>query len=1223
MTPATSPLNPFTFPLHGQRLIEASAGTGKTYTVATLYLRLVLGHGGEYAFERPLMPPEILVVTFTNAATEELRARIRRRLKEAAACFRQSDDRDADLEALRREFAPETWPELAWRLEQAAQWMDEAAIHTIHGWCRRILRQYAFDSGNLFDLSLQTQDQELIQASAADYWRNYFLDLPPSDLEWLQQLTKCSDPRQFLKRIAPLFNLTAEDLDNPFELLQERRDRMEAVRQIWQADFETAAGLIRQAQQDKTLNNQKYRKDWLNNWCNALKAWVFNTGPLPKPELLQRFSATTLTQACSRGKHPPQHAAYHAMDELVSALPVWERHIRTALLQHAAQDVARRWQVAQARRAWMGFDDLLTRLKEALCEAGGQQLAQRLRQQYPVALIDEFQDTDPIQYAIFSRIYRQFPACGLVMIGDPKQAIYAFRGADLYTYLQARRDVGSFPYTLTTNYRSTTGMVTAVNHLFGLGVQHSEGPFLFKDQIPYEWLEARGRPEELWLDGQPAPAMTFWQLPQPEPLKLGGADGFRVQMAQAAASALTGWLNAAAASPDTGFRTPDGARQPLQPADIAILVRSSTEAQIMQEALAQRDIRSVYLSDKDSVFATSEAEDILRCLQACVEPERESYLRAALATRSLGLSFAALERFNQDETIWEDTCEQFRRYRQMWRRQGVLAMLRSLLHDFNVPARLLAADGGERALTNLLHLSELLQSAAMALDSEQALIRWLGDQMADPQEKVEDQKLRLESDEDLVKVVTIHKSKGLEYPLVLLPFIAIPRSREKEGENGVRYRNTAGQWRHVFDPDETELAAADREILAEELRLLYVAVTRARYATWLGVGIPNERKKLNGRQPNYSGLLWLLASDQELTVEAPAARLAELAAACSRITVCPLPAATPDRYIGMPEAAELRPARRFTRAIPRNWWITSYSGIAAAARHSVEEPEDEHSQTTVHEAPESPLEDQLRETPPAQILDEPATAGQTATIHQFPRGAEAGTFLHDLLEWSAAQGFTTVTQHPAAVQEYLDQTLTTRGWSAWAATLIPWLNHLLETPLPLGDSSLALAQLRPEAFQPEMEFLMVLEPLDLPALDRAITAAIMPQGRRPPLVPDDPTPIEGMLKGFIDLVFEHQGRYYVLDYKSNYLGEDASAYQTPAMEQAILTHRYDIQLVFYTLALHRLLQARLPDYDYARHIGGAVYLFLRGVTAAGEGVYVTVPPQALIEKLDHASHLLS
>ncbi|MCP5232555.1 MAG: exodeoxyribonuclease V subunit beta [Zoogloeaceae bacterium] len=1198
------------FPLNGSRLIEASAGTGKTFTIAALYVRLVLGHGGESAFGRPLVPPEILVVTFTEAATKELRDRIRRRLAQAAEVF-QSDpcavpETDEFLAALSNAYPFEAWPGCARKLQLAAEWMDEAAVSTIHGWCNRMLREHAFDSASLFSQKLETDQSELFAEVVRDYWRIFYAGLPVAGA--LEVSKWWNGPEALQKAIDGLTQHAGAlaVADEPAALLAEtlhaRAARLAELKAGWDRWANELEALFDAAVTAKQVDGRKLQARYYRPWFAALRDWAGDASlisPALSASAWARLGAQGIEEAF-KGK-PPAHPAMSALTGLAEALAALP-DCRIELVRHAARWVAARFEQETRRRAEMGFNDLLTRLDAVLAGPNGERLAERIRDQFPVALIDEFQDTDPVQYRIFEAIYRvreNRADTALVLIGDPKQAIYAFRGADIHTYLAARRDCAGRLYTLKRNYRSSHAMVAAVNRVFGLAEARAagEGAFLFRrgeeNPVPFIEVEAEGCRDSLLIGGAQQAALTVWHLPAvaDKPLSKGA---YRTGMAAVCAGEMVRLLNAGQ-SGEAGFVAEDGRFEPLRPRDLAVLVAGRTEADAIREALAARGVRSVYLSDRDSVFATAAAEALIHWLAACAEPDDPRLLRAALATALLGLRWRELEALNRDELAWEARVMQFRAYREIWRKQGVLPMLRRLMNDFGLPARLLAAatgpGGGERVLTDLLHLAELLQQAAAQLDGEHALIRYLAEQCADPASgNGEARQIRLESDADLVQVVTVHKSKGLEYPLVFLPFAAAFRPLEAS-DCPIALQLEDGRRELLLSADERQLALADRERLGEDLRKFYVALTRARYATWLGLA---PLKGLAASAPGY-----LLGGGEEIGAAELAARLATLADARASIVVGEAPAASSVPYAPRDGAGGPGMARMPQRAVREHWWIASYSALRRAGS---EQP---------REAPETAREDTFREDlhrqPP--LVVPPSSTG----LHGFPRGAEVGTFLHDLLEWAAGTGFAALAARPAWLRDTVARRCARRGWDAWIEPLAEWMTDFIgrEFALPDADVRFSLAGLT--GVVAEMEFWIAAGNVDTLALDRLVCAHTLGGAARPPLAADR---LNGMLKGFIDLLLEHEGRYYVVDYKSNWLGPDDAAYNCEAMRQAVLEARYELQYVLYLLALHRLLRVRLPGYDYEHHIGGAVYLFLRGSGSLRQGVHFERPPRLLIEALD-------
>jgi exodeoxyribonuclease V beta subunit len=1193
-------------PLRGSRLIEASAGTGKTFTISALYLRLVLGHGGEGGFGRELLPPDILVVTFTDAATQELRDRIRARLVQAARAFRgELSGSDPILEGLLADIDPVEHAGCARKLDIAAQWMDQAAVSTIHSWCQRMLREHAFDSGSLFEQSLETDQSDLLAEVVRDYWRQHCYTLKDQALHWVSDNWQNPDElgrqvRRWLdQHTQPEQSCLQTLLDEP---LQQAVEALERIRQPWLGWLDDLQYFFDTACEAGHFNGNKLKPSIYQPRLDQLRAWCQGTGELDfSKDNFKRFSHEGLQDACKKGAVLQIGAAVNAalddmatLQQRLAALPC----PAAAALQHAACWISQRFEAEKRRRAQMGFDDMLTRLDAALQGMNGERLAEVIRRQFPVAMIDEFQDTDPLQYRIFDSIYRvqsNQDDTALLLIGDPKQAIYSFRGADIFTYLKARLATQGRHEHLDTNFRSSEAMVEAVNRVFTQAeASWDGGAFLFREQendpLPFHSVLARGRKEVWTRSGSPAPALTAWHIEGDAALS---GEMYRREMAARCASHMVELLQAGQQG-TAGFRNDRGELTPVRPADMAVLVRTGREAQAIREALARRGVRSVYLSDKDSVLTSMEAQDVLRWLRACADPTSDRLLRAALASPTLGLGWAELEQLNRDERLWERWVDQFRLYRQIWLRQGVLPMLHRLLHDFRLPARLVEQGDGERRLTNLLHLAELLQRAARELDGEQALIRHVAEQLRRARTGNgggDETILRLESDADLVKVVTIHKSKGLEYPLVFLPFIA--HSRPVKGKEPVRLHD-GERARWILQPTEEQVAQADRERLGEDLRLLYVALTRAQHACWLGLA---DLKTGQGSRSvlHHSAVAWLLAGGEPLPAPAAlSAWLARWSPGDGVVAVESAPQINALVYQPPVPGNTVLSARVPQHAAFESWWIGSYSALAVGS-----------------EAPDSPLSGQLNDDERSHRFL-PLKAGETPSIHRFPRGPQPGTFLHGLLELAGREGFATLAD-PSVARERLAPRCHRRGWTEWSECLSQWLNGLLRRPGLVPGSSLALVDLPIAGYQVEMEFLFAARAVEVLRIDQLVSVHTLAGQPRAPLLRDR---LNGLFKGFIDLVFEHEGRYYVVDYKSNWLGADAASYTSEAMGAAVLEHRYDLQYVLYLLALHRQLRARLPDYDYDRHVGGALFWFIRGVEADGAGIWHERPPRELIARLD-------
>lgn len=1166
MTDTAESLDPLRLPLIGERLIEASAGTGKTFTIAALYLRLLLGLGGEAAYPRAISVEELLVVTFTEAATEELRGRIRSNIHELRiACLRGESDNPL-YSALLAEIADKD--DAAKTLLLAERQMDEAAVFTIHGFCQRMLSLNAFESGMLFEQQLIEDESRLRYQACADFWRRHCYPLTRDIAAVIHDVWK--GPRDLLKSLDRWLQGEAPQLKSPpapNETLAERHQqiiaRIDSLKQQWREQVGEIEGVL----ENSGLDRRKFNRGNQGKWMEKVNAWAQEeTLSYQLPDALEKFAQSFLLERTKAGGEPPVHPLFSAVESLLaSSLTLTDLVLARAMVE-IRDAVARE----KRRRGELGFDDMLSRLDEALRGDSGETLASAIRQRFPVAMIDEFQDTDPQQYRIFRRIWRRQPETALLLIGDPKQAIYAFRGADIFTYMKARGDVAAH-YTLDTNWRSSPGMVGSVNRLFSL----SDNPFMFHE-IPFLPVKAAAKNKGLrfTVDAADVPAMNVWLMPG----DTVGSGDYQTFMAQLCATQIRDWLSAGQRGRALLWRGETS--RPVQASDITVLVRNRLEAAQVREALQTLGIPSVYLSNRDSVFETLEAQELLWLLQAVLAPERENTLRSALATSMFGLTALDIENLNQDEQAWDALVEEFSEYRQIWRQRGVMPMLRALMTARHIAENLLATRGGERRLTDILHISELLQEAASQLESEHALVRWLAQHIAEPDSNAASQQMRLESDKHLVQIVTIHKSKGLEYPLVWLPFIARFRKQDQA------FYHDRETFAAVLDlgQDEASLELAEAERLAEDLRLLYVALTRAVWHCSLGVAPLSSRKSGNS-DFHLSALGRLLQAGEAMDAAGLAARLADFChgdIALQRpgeldLTPWQAPAATIPRLS----------ARELQRRIADDWRVTSYSGLQ---QHGFRGGQDLLPRLDVDAAGVG------------EVVEEPQL-----TPHQFPRGAAPGTFLHSLFE---ELDFT-----QPVPEGWMAEKLQLSGFDAqWAPVLTDWLGGVLKTRLPGPD--IALNQLAARDKQVEMAFyLPIAQLLTAERLDALIRQYDPLSADTPPL---DFRQVRGMLKGFIDLVFRHEGRYYLLDYKSNWLGEDREAYTRPAMEQAMRAHRYDLQYQLYSLALHRYLRHRLADYDYDRHFGGVIYLFLRGMDGqeGGQGIFTTRPVRPLIDGLD-------
>ncbi len=1165
--------------LKGINLIEASAGTGKTYAIAMLVLRFVV--------EQDMKIDELLVVTFTKAATEELKYRVRGRLAEAR---RALDGSIYDVDANVLEWLVNLDIDTGLvqrRLDLALLDIDQAGIFTIHGFCQRVLREHALESGQLFDAELTGDLAVIKQACADDFWRKQIYQRPAWAVSVLTANYQTPDALlasvDFIAAHVSVYPEN-ESLDAALKALQERAD--------------AAKGPLEECAKALTacFADEKFKAGYSDGFdlhVRSLRAWLQGENTqIPSPEALALLTKNGLMEGLHGNKFranktqtgDERKAEYLAglgintapFDALAAAFSKITLVLRRALLEALRVDMDKRMQ----RLNVLSFDDLITRLSEALQGEKGVLLSGELQQRFKAALIDEFQDTDQAQWFIFSRVFAA-QSQYLYLIGDPKQAIYKFRGADIYSYLDAQQQA-QHQFTLGKNWRSHPQLVDAVNALF-----QRERAFLLDDLAFHDVQPALSAESgSLLQSGQAIAPMMLWQLPQSDS-KTGfwtvgkAAEAIRVAVVNEVLQLLQGPYTLA------GKRNGvDDQVRPLQPKDIAILVRTNSQARDYQAALRAAGVPSV-LNSTESVFAAQEATDLYLLLQAVAHPGDSGLLKQALTLSWFDLDGQQLYQTINNETELDAWISRFLSYFQDWQQKGLMAMMQHLLAQENIRPHVSKTIMAERQLTNLHHLIELVQQAAV--DEHLGInktLDWLRSAITRAEQEIasaEDQQLRLESDEDAVKIVTMHRAKGLEYSVVFCPYLW-QRSHRLNSESELVKCHDQGRMIADLGSEhfERHRKQALTEELAEDLRVFYVAVTRAKYRCYIAwADVRSEKTE------NESAMAWLLDfagadfSRQQATLRA----FYELMANAFAYQLLDVPGEISGFYqqAGMQAGFQARQRRRLS--LYTSWQMSSYTALSALS---------------LHDAPELP-EDRAGEKGAQPIA--PAKAVTEKPEIALPKGAHTGNVVHDLLEKNAftdlAAGVDISQQRDQACQRYGLRL-------AQPDMLNVLLQAVVTTPLSDTDATFCLMNLAENRCLKEMPFYLSMQAIDASYINHILQES-------PAFQPLTSKQMSGYLTGFIDLICEHNGRYYVMDYKTNALADYSSASLTHAMRE----HNYGLQYWIYTLVLHQYLQKRLPDYAYESHFGGVRYLFVRGMQPElpMSGVYRDRPDLAKVEAL--------
>ncbi|MBI1310521.1 AAA family ATPase [bacterium] len=1293
-------LDPVTISLDGVHSIEASAGTGKTYTITTLYLRYLL------ELEQPV--DRILVTTFTDAATAELRSRLRERITAARNLVAAFDDGDAAvagsddgqlLAILDRCGAWQTGSreKLIDRLEAALLSFDQAPVFTIHGFCNRVLQELVFETGTRFNVELVSSVDDLIDECVHDFVARHWCGNDPHLSRWLrldQSLleslskaareaaenpsyrivpeSKCDDqdsrPDQTQRRSGSISKQNAD----ANELLPERRcawsgllddpvvsqadDLLDEVATLW-ADAKTEireslfdardAGLLNKSWHGKPGQIEQgieFLDALVRTRATALFTIKLKDGECEVPTDQRRLSQEYLERSAKAGKKEltPRHRVFEIVDELLALAPAIERlrtELQRELLASVARETRRNVDRQKRERGIMSFGDLLHQVDAALDGPQGELLLGQLRERYHVALVDEFQDTDPVQFRIFSRVFHEAAtvdaglgesARAFVMIGDPKQSIYRFRGADLQAYLQAARQTPvDNRHSMGTNWRTDRSLVDAVQRIF----ETSGDPFL-DDEITVPPVGARFDDR---LAEQSALIVTL--IPRPDDVD-DGKPRSKDDALDAAARRV-----AADIAAQLGSRQPipqkNGSLRPVRASDIAVLARNGFHLRAVQAALRDLRIPSVLQTD-DSVYSSDEAEALCHVLRAVLLPGSPTLLANALQTPVFGKTASQLAELAHDADQLADYSERFRDWHLTWHRDGVMVMWRRLLDDQNTIVRLAGLISGERQITNLLHLGELLHRyAAENHAGPDALLRWFESQVNDPQPRDDEAQLRLETDADAVQLCTIHKSKGLEWPIVYCPTLWAYRDPDWRRPNVLLSRAGAGDSTLEIPEIDVGSELLDDRIaknisqeFAEERRLLYVALTRARHQCHL--------HWIAARDAFRSALGQIIAEGHSPTGKESDDEIETLLQRWLRRLNVPR---TELRGVDfeVPNVVDSgSDGGRVTKSIA-HWSrrpITRRT-IDAAAQTSFT------ALSRSFDAAGSGGPADRDAEPAGRLATELLTVNNDSELPlaRMPGGVDIGSLVHDVFESVLTAGWDSIRCDSALVDHVenrlAEQMPRVQLDDRWRTPLAAAMTRCLTQPLADMDGSLRLIDVPRRKLACELPFVLSCGDWALTSSrggqsgsgfrTEALANALTDGGAHgdaafgamlseyAPRVRLMNAPLaRGFLSGFVDLIVEHDGRWYLIDYKTNQLGPNVEHFGLPALREAMIEHDYLLQLLLYCVALQRHLKRRLPGFNWERDFGGVLYLFVRGFAEnapAESGIFAARPDAALIDRL--------
>lgn len=1231
------------FDTSGTNLIEASAGTGKTYSIQTLFLRLVVVKG--------IPVQEILVVTFTDAATKELRERLRSIIEKCRLSIESSlPDDDPDHDRIKKILSLDPEKEATvqisdseirqCRIKRALLDFDQAAIYTIHGFCQRSLKEFAFECGHDFDTDIVTGDTRLDKLSR-DWWREINYSEPQDALEQMlkDECVKQDRLSGLVKAVVKRPNATVlpEGDADIYEIPPGVSACIAACKICQQLIAEYKIGVTKKGYtkingietkwNDAIKNAVEIVNENYSELINVLQndAEFYKDNPLHEPEKRDKYiDALRSETTCGAMKS--------AIGNLAK-LEINTGAIVNIALAKGVEFVLEKYAEEKRDAYEMTYDDLIQRLQKSLVGDNAKALKAAMKAKYKVALIDEFQDTDPVQFEVFRGIFEGLP---LFYVGDPKQAIYSFRGGDIFTYGVAVDSVtDKKKYSLDKNYRSQSPLIAAINTVF----KDRENPddsiepssVFGTNTIRYSGdLECNDLKERFIDEGiEDTKPFKIWNY------KKENSDGKSSSSSYTAPEAMSVYADVAdeivrlIKSSKTGFKKYDSEKNKcsgnitrVQPSDIAVLVKRHKEATYIYQALRKRNV-AVVRQASDNVFDSQEASELLYILKAMIHPENISIIKTTLSSKLLPISDDEIVAIANDKKVensisselgvedFPDTMEKwitlFKETKDLWQRKDFSTAFSRLLRKTGINANLASLPMGERRFVNLQQLHDLIHQVSVDRSfGMESIVKWFATQVnSETREENEAYETRLESDADAVKIMTLFKSKGLEFPIVFVPTMWTSVVGLTKKVCHVYHNLDENKTIVHFNKDDTVAKAASKEEgRQEEIRKLYVAATRASFRTYI-VTVDFEKPK------SGSVLDTCMPSDlfDEWGKDGATA-----------IDVVDKDFGYTSKNILVNEGGENGDELQSREAcVDISRGHASFSSISP---HGY----------IVGTKPDSPDFDAVDEAV-EPLIDEKKSG---VDIFSFPAGARTGTCWHNIFELLDFAADDSVINDIVCRQLSLahldkgdDETV-----KAKQDITVGMVENVLKAELKAGDKTVKLSNITAKQKLAEMSFDFPLNSQGNNDKINSIRKVLEDAWRNEAEDSDEriflnrlqsweSTIPGGFMTGSIDLMFEQGGKYYVLDWKSNRLNCTSDGFKRDGLVAEMASHSYFLQYLIYTVAVHRYLGQCIEDYDYDRHCGGVLYLFLRGIDQSGDsntqnGIYYTKPKKDLIEKLSVA-----
>lgn len=1099
-----------TVPLRGSNLVEASAGTGKTFSIAILVLRLLL--------ENKIRIQEILMVTFTKAAVAELEERIRAFIRDANRYIAGENISNSIIKDIVDNARLNTDDdEVKKLLKSAILNLDEISVLTIHGFCQQTLNEFAFETSQIFGTELLTETETITVEGIQKFWRKHITTIRP---DLLAELTAAKIS------IESIYNILKGHLEGKNYIFFDKNViyTFDSKKQSeFYADIKDLKAEIALAEEE-AINYFKAHRDEIAKNCEKSSYAVDLLLPLVhNPENFIKTLIIKKDTSYAKKCFPILVEKVILLSNLQNQLTQLSKDVTNYIFSFAIQEIIPDIQNYKINNNLMSFDDMITNLHRAIDSGNNKRLISELQKKYKAVFIDEFQDTDRQQYEIFNSAFGKGSTI-LFYIGDPKQSIYGWRKADIYTYLEARKNV-STRYEMNTNFRSSSSVIQALNHFFL--PEPNFDTFFYQDEPPRDRIDfipvnapSKSSVSNLYFNGHSVIPVSI--------IKHKNKSNIQEDLVERVMNLLT----------DPGYEI---GGQRINPSDIGILVRAKKTGTAIKAALAEKGIPAITISEA-KILESTEAIELIYILEAIIKPSI-SNINRALITKFVGYTADDLLNIDGEKAI-----QLFKNYYNLWTIDGIYATITTFITDFDTRQKLLSSqiENGERVLTNLYHLTEILfKNENRNHIGPAEVVDWLKVNTEKKDSADDEDETRIESDEDAVNIVTVHKSKGLEYKIVFVPDLDLSSKTKNDKTYGFRKRDGSYVTANKEQLTENQIEQLEIQLEQENRRMLYVALTRSKYKCFVYSTTNSEKTKMLfhfTEKIKYNSLINL---NPEITIN-------------KKLKFTPATAKTQHSL----------KAQNFSLS-HSNWSRMSYTGLAAQGEHI-----------------------------PRESFEHSIDDYDGFIFKELRKGVKTGNFLHFIFEnlnFTQPENWTYVIDR--AVKRFMPG-----SDDAFHTNIYRMIEHVMNAAIPIKDGKLRLNSISPHKCLHELEFDFPTGLFYPSTLEKLNNGGIFIGDKYP-------YQVEGMVNGKVDLFFESSGKFYILDWKSNYLGPSIDDYSADSVAQAMTDNNYHLQYLIYSLAVKKYLKSRLGvSFNFDRDFGGVIYLFVRGMRKdISSGVFYKKP----------------